>query len=91
MPLAVLSPAIGSSGGITIVNVVVPRPIHPGIELNEQGSFVGFRTEDYAQIHGHDFDPFLSTISELFLSIKHDCWPSRDEIVSILMSADSYR
>lgn len=90
MPLAVLSPAIANESGATLVEVSLPKPFFPGIELNKHRQVEETHREDYKQLHGQDFDPYLAKAAEVLLSVWQNGGPSRKEIISSLKKADSY-
>ncbi|MBO9426971.1 hypothetical protein J7444_19710 [Labrenzia sp. R4_1] len=90
MPLAVLSPTLDRGKNATLVDIILPTPFTPGVDLDDQGIVKDVHLSDYKSIHGQDYDPFVSKASQLLLSIKNNSWPKREEVVSALKTADSY-
>lgn len=90
MPLAILSPAIASDNDAKLIEISIPKPFHPGIELDENRSVVATHINDFKRIHGQDFDPFLAKAVGALMEVRETGWPSREELVSSLRNADSY-
>jgi hypothetical protein len=93
MPLAILSPTLRQTEditpkieGVTLVEISINQPFHPDLEVDENGTPSTDRTDDFKQLYGDDFDPYLAKVVELLIK----SWPSRKAILSALKLADSY-
>lgn len=90
MPLAVLSPALWHTEGLSMIEISCPQPFHPDFEVNEDGSIGDSFTDELNKLHGDDYDPYLAKAIQLLRAVKVEGWPSRTELLSALETADSY-